>query len=188
MIKKLFLTVVLLSFMVFITMPEIYAIEEAIIAEPSPLAQWFADNIVEVLIGTGTGITLLGTGLGFVIAWLRKKTAEMRAERQMTNQTQLTASQEVTNMVNFIKTNFVTDLKGYMAQIGLTQEQINKVIEMMGGFTNSVTEQVGLMIKGQATTNEILRLMANTNPELVRSGIAEKINLLIDNQTITKAV
>ena len=147
-------------------------------AQPSDLALWIEENIIEIAIGTVSGSSVLITGIGLIVAWLRKKTKEMQVERQQTNQTQLVATDQLRQVQALIDTKFANLMQAYMTKLGVNEETMVKVLASMETFKQGINDKVALLEAGQVTTNEILRLAISSDTELVRLGIAEIVNRL----------
>lgn len=188
MIKKLskMLIIVLVIFGCSLYTLGVSAVEEPIIEEetqPSDLAIWVEEHIIEIIVGTASGSSVFITGIGLIVAWLRKKTGEMQTERQQTNQTQLMATDQMKQVQTLIDVKFTALMTGFMTRLGLNEETMTKVLASMETFKQGVNDKIALLESGQATTNEILRLAISSDTNLVRLGIAETVNRLISAPT-----
>lgn len=179
------LFVVIATFMLIITPIGIMALgeEETPPTEeelPSDLALWIEDNIIEIVVGVASGTSLISGGLAFVITWLKKKTKQMNEERQLTNQAQISQTEQVRLLENYIKSVVVTAISEYTKKLDLTQEQLTSIISGVDTFTKNVEMQIKVLENEQYKTIEMLRLAFINDKELVRAGVVETINRIAD--------
>lgn len=179
------LFVVIATFMLIITPIGIMALgeEETPPTEeelPSDLALWIEDNIIEIVVGVASGTSLISGGLAFVITWLKKKTKQMNEERQLTNQAQISQTEQVRLLENYIKSVVVTAISEYTKKLDLTQEQLTSIISGVDTFTKNVENQIKVLENEQYKTIEMLRLAFINDKELVRAGVVETINRIAD--------
>lgn len=185
MIKKLskMLIIVLVIFGCSLFTLGVSAVEEPIIEEatqPSDLAIWVEEHIIEIIVGVASGTSLISGGLAFVITWLKKKTKQMNEERQLTNQAQISQTEQVRLLENYIKSVVVTAISEYTKKLDLTQEQLTSIISGVDTFTKNVEMQIKVLENEQYKTIEMLRLAFINDKELVRAGVVETINRIAD--------
>lgn len=183
LIKWLF--VVIATFMLIITPIGIMALgeDEVLPTEeelPSDLALWIEDNIIEIVVGVASGTSLISGGLAFVITWLKKKTKQMNEERQLTNQAQVSQTEQVRLLENYIKSVVVTAISEYTKKLDLTQEQLTTIMSGVNTFTKNVEMQIKVLENEQYKTIEMLRLAFINDKELVRAGVVEAITRVAD--------
>lgn len=141
-------------------------IEDLLEEEPSELAKWIEEHVIEIIVGTSTGSALFIAALFYVIAWLKKKTREMNDERTATEKSIKDYSKEVKTLIN-VNANLLKEYQELKLEIKDLRDENKK--------TRETFEQLK---EEQATTKEMLRIGFSNDKELVRLGVAEEINTI----------
>lgn len=155
---------------------DIENIEETL--QPSEFALWVEENVIPIIIGTGTGFSLLGFSLTFIISWLKKKTNEMKEERKTANE----LHNHSTISFNEFRDELKKSLTGLIKNMSLTNEQSENALNKVNEFVSSVDNRFENITLAQETIVETIKLLATNMPELVRNGTSERIMKVFESE------
>lgn len=134
--------------------------------EPSELALWIEENIVEVVVGIVTGLSSLAILLFTLFKNVKKFINLLKKERDDVNL-------EIKDIVKELRENKELYQKVLDAFSDLI-EQLKETKEETKLANNTFTE----LKTTQEITKEMLRIGLSNDKELVRTGVAEEINKL----------
>lgn len=148
--------------------------------QPSEFALWVEENVIPIIIGTGTGFSLLGASLAYIISWLKKKTKEMKEERKTTNE----LHNHSTISLNEFRDELKQSLTNLIRSMNLTNEQSKDALDKVNEFVSSVDKRFENITLAQETIVETIKLLATNLPELVRNGTAERIMKIFESDKV----
>lgn len=144
--------------------PNISENEEEIPLEPSELAKWIEENIIQVVASIITALSGIITLLVILFKNAKKLANALKKERDDVN----------------------LEIKDIIKELSETKEMYNDLLVAFKGLLDNVEESVTEANKANmtfnelkaeiVTTKEMLRVGLSNNKELVRLGIAEEIN------------
>ena len=145
--------------------------------QPSEFALWVEENVIPIIIGTGTGFSLLGVGLAYIISWLKKKTKEMIEERKTTNE----IHNHSTISLNEFRDELKQSLTDLIRSMNLTNEQSKDALDKVNEFVSSVDKRFENITILQKSIVDTIKLLATNIPEIVRNGTAERIMKIFES-------
>lgn len=188
-LTKLFIAIMLLSllFVPFVVNAEdnIPNLEEntEIIEEtpqPSEFALWIEENVIQVVIGIGTGVITFIVALWRIIIFIKKVLDKIKKERETTNE----LHNHSTISLNKFRDELKQSLTDLIRSMNLTNEQSKDALDKVNEFVSSVDNRFENITLAQETIVETIKLLATNLPELVRNGTAERIMKIFESDKV----
>ena len=154
--------------------------ENEIPQEPSKIAEWIEENIIQVVIGIGTGVITFIIALWRIIIFIKKVLDKIKKERETTNE----LHNHSTISLNKFRDELKQSLTDLIRSMNLTNEQSKDALDKVNEFVSSVDNRFENITLAQETIVETIKLLATNLPELVRNGTAERIMKIFESDKV----
>jgi hypothetical protein len=154
--------------------------ENEIPQEPSKIAEWIEENIIQVVIGIGTGVITFIIALWRIIIFIKKVLDKIKKERETTNE----LHNHSTTSLNEFRDELKQSLTDLIRSMNLTNEQSKDALDKVNEFVSSVDNRFENITILQNSIVDTIKLLATNLPELVRNGTAERIMKIFESDKV----
>ena len=154
--------------------------ENEIPQEPSEIAEWIEENIIQVVIGIGTGVITFIVALWRIIIFIKKVLDKIKKERETTNE----LHNHSTTSLNEFRDELKQSLTDLIRSMNLTNEQSKDALDKVNEFVSSVDNRFENITILQKSIVDTIKLLATNIPEIVRNGTAERIMKIFESDKV----